>query len=140
MQAPKYYFYRNPHDQYAWTRCPQCEAKTKLRKFCLMIHYEDKPLKFHQMLSLRMDCRYCTACELIIKKKSEIEGNLRQIVEAWQMKFKPENYLVFGTMDREDWKKGQTTPLPPHIALKEMAPFINVLDFEIRPAGWYFED
>lgn len=139
MQAPKYYFYPNPHDQYAWTRCPKCEAKTKLRKFCQMIHYENKSLKFHRMLSLRMDCKFCTECELIIKKKSETEVFLSQIVESWKIKFKPENYFVFGTMDMKDWKQGQTNPLAPSISLDKMAPFVDVLDFEIQPAGWYFD-
>jgi hypothetical protein len=104
-----------------------------------MIHYEDKLLKFHRMLSLGMDCKFCTECELIIKKESEIEAFISNIVESWKMKFKPENYFVFGTMDMKIWKQGQTNPLAPSISLDKMAPFVDVLDFEIQPAGWYFD-
>ncbi len=138
MIQPKYYFYPNPHDEYAWTKCPKCDAKTKLRKFCLMIHYEDKPLRFHRMLSLRMDCKLCTECELIIKKKTEIESYLKMAVESWGMKFNPKNYLVFGTMEMQDWKQNQLTPIDPSKALEKIAPFKDVLDFKIQPAGWYF--
>ena len=55
------------------------------------------------------------------------------------MKFKPDNYLVFGTMDMGDWKQSQLTPLLPSVALDNIAAFVDVLDFKIRPAGWYFE-
>lgn len=138
MNRPKYHFYPNPHDEYAWTKCPKCYTKTRVRKFCMMIHYGEKPLKFHRMVSLRMDCKFCTECGLIIKKKSEIESFLQQLVESWGMKFKPENCFVFGTMDMKDWKQSQQTPFEPSEALKKIAPFKDVLDFKIQPAGWYF--
>ena len=38
-------------DNDKWSRCLTCNNKTKLRKFCLMIHYEDKAINFHQLFS-----------------------------------------------------------------------------------------
>ena len=139
MQQPKYNFYPNPHDEYAWTKCPKCDAKTKLRKFCLMVHYGDKPLDFHRLLSLRMDCRFCTDCELIIKRKSEIESQLQQLVATWAMKFSPKNYVVLGTTEMADWKESQKVPTPPSVFLEKVSIFKDVWDFDIQPAGWYFE-
>jgi len=140
MKPSKYYFYLNPHDQYAWTKCPKCDAKTKLRKICLMIHYEDKPLIFHRLLSVRMDCKFCTEFELIIKKKSEIESVLQKMIESWKMKFSPKNYIVFGTIDMNDWKQNVKTPLLSKETLDKTSAFIDIVDFTIRPAGWYFDE
>lgn len=139
MKKSNYYFYLNPHDQYKWTKCPKCECKTKLRKYCLMIHYEDKSANFHQMISLNKSCKFCPYCELIISQKSEIEAHLNQLITSLGFLFTPNNYFVFGTMNRKTWKKNQKEPLSPTIALENVLRFKDILDFEIRPAGWYFE-
>lgn len=104
MQPEKYYFYPNPHDRYAWTKCPKCDTKTKLRKFCLMVYYKDKTLPVPRLLSIRADCKFCTECALIIKKKSELEVVLEKLVSVWNLKFNSENYFIFGTMEMSDWK------------------------------------
>jgi len=137
MQKPKYYFYLCPHDQYKWTKCPNCETETKVRKYCLMIHYEEKSKDFYQLLSLNMSCKFCPRCELIIKHKSEIESHLEHIIPNFGFKFNPNNYFVFGTMDRKYWKKGQKEPMHPQKALEMVHQFKDYMDFEIRPAGWY---
>lgn len=139
MKKSKYNFYLNPHDQYKWTKCPKCENKTKLRKYCLMVHYEEKIVNFHQLISLNKSCKYCPYCELIIGQKSEIEHILNQIVHGFGLQFNPDNYFVFGTMDRKDWKKSQKELLNQRKALDLVFQFKDIWDFEIRPAGWYFE-
>ncbi len=140
MQKRAYNFYLNPHNEYAWTKCPKCDNKTKIRKYCLVIHYEDKPQNYHQLFSLGKTCKFCPYCELIIANKSEIESLLQQILQPFKREFDPENYLVLGTMDRADWKKSMKEPLHPKQALDHVHPFKNVWEFEIRPAGWYFDD
>lgn len=105
-----------------------------------MIHYEDKPLIFHRLLSVRMDCKFCTEFELIIKKKSEIESVLQKMIESWKMKFSPKNYIVFGTIDMNDWKQNVKTPLLSKETLDKTSAFIDIVDFTIRPAGWYFDE
>ncbi len=54
------------------------------------------------------------------------------------MKFNSRNYLVFGTMEMQDWKQNQKTPMQPLEALEKIALFKDVLSFKIQPAGWYF--
>ncbi len=140
MQKSKYYFYLNSHDEYKWTKCPKCDNKTKLRKYCLMIHYEEKSVNFHQLISLNKSCKFCPYCELIIAQKSEIESHLSQIIPNFGFRFNPDKYLVFGTMDRKDWKKNLKEPLNPGKALEIAFRFKNIWDFEIRPAGFYLEE
>lgn len=138
-KKPRYKFYLNPYDEYKWTKCPKCDNKTKVRKHCLMIHYEEKAVSFHQLISLNKSCKFCPYCELIIAQKSEIENYLSQIVPNFGLRFNPDNYFVFGTMERKDWKKGQQEPSQPDKALDAVAQFKDVWDFEVQPAGWYFE-
>lgn len=139
MQKSKYYFYLNPHDEYKWTKCPKCDNKTKVRKYCLMIHYEEKTVNFNQLISLNKSCKFCPYCELIIGQKSEIETYLNQIIPNFGFRFSSDNYFVFGTMDRKDWKKSQKESLNQGKALDVVLRFKDIWDFEIRPAGWYFE-
>ena len=140
MKNSKFYFYLNPHDEYKWTRCPKCDNKTKVRKFCLMIHYEEKSAKFHRMVSLNKSCKYCPYCDLIIAQKSEIDYFMDMAITSFGKRFKPESYLVFGTLPRSDWKRNQVNPMMPNETLELSSPFKDIWDFEIRPAGWYFED
>ena len=37
-------FFLNPYEDMAFTKCPKCEAKTKVRKFPLVIHIEPTQL------------------------------------------------------------------------------------------------
>jgi len=55
-------------------------------------------------------------------KKAELENLLRAMCEYAAPDSIGNDYLVFGTMDRKDWKRG---------------PFKDVWKFEVRPAGWY---
>ncbi len=103
-----------------------------------MVHYEEKTVNFHQLISLNKSCKFCPYCELIIGQKSEIEKYLNQIILNFGLQFNPANYFVFGTMERKDWKQGQDGSLDSGKALDIMLQFKSILDFEIRPAGWYF--
>lgn len=139
MQESKYYFYLNPYDEYKWTKCPKCDNNTKVRKFCLFLHYEEKSVNFNQLISLNMTCKFCPSCELIIVHKSEVEANLSQIIPNLGIQFNAENYFAFGTMDRKDFRKSQKEPLDQRESLKIIFPFKNVWEFTIQPAGWYYE-
>ena len=137
MQKAKYYFYLNPFDEYKWTKCPNCEAKTKLRKYCLTISYNDEEKKARQLLSLNKSCKFCPDCQLIIAHKSEIDTFVARLVESLGLRFNADNCFVFGTMDRKHWKKGQQEAMSPASALEIISPFKNVWNFKVRPAGWY---
>jgi len=65
---------------------------------------------------------------------------LKQILPQFNLKFNPENYLVFGTMERKDWAKSQKEPLNQGKAVDLIYRFKDIWDFEIKPEGWYFEE
>ena len=130
----RHYFFLNPYSDMAFTRCPKCEEKTKIRKYCLLIHIEPRGL-----FSLNKSCRYCPECDLIIVKQAELEGFLAAICEQHAPALVGHEYFVYGTMDRKDWKLGQLGKLNEQEAIERAYPFKNVWEFEVRPAGWYLE-
>src|SRR3989339_1620383 len=94
FQEARHYFFLNPYQDRTFTRCPKCETKTKIRKFCLMIHI--KPL---HILSLNTTTNYCPYCSLIIVKKEKLEQLLCAICEQKFPKIIGNDYFVHGTME-----------------------------------------
>jgi len=127
----RYYLFLNPYLDAAFTKCPKCETKTKIRKYCLMIHIEP-----HQLISLNKTCRYCPYCELIIVKKEELESLLHTICKEIFPDIIGNEYFVFGTMDRRDWRKLQKDEQYPETALRDMYPFKNAWHFKPIPARY----
>ncbi|HZA24190.1 MAG TPA: hypothetical protein VFA32_16565 [Dehalococcoidia bacterium] len=121
-------FFLNPYLNVAFTRCPGCRSKTKVRKFFLLVHVEPRHL-----LCLNKTCRYCTGCDLIIARKAELE----QFLYAVWLQRAPEivgnDYLVFGTLDRRDWQRGQREELGVREAISLASPFKEMLHFEPAP-------
>jgi hypothetical protein len=46
-------------------------------------------------------------------------------------------YLVFGTLDRSDWRKYKEAPTNSKEAFEQVYVFKDVLKFEVMPRGWY---
>ncbi len=104
-----------------------------------MIHFEDKTINFHQLFSLNKSCKFCPECDLIIGQKAEIDDSLKQIVASppFNLQINPNDYFVFGTLEKKDWLKIQKEKNTQKSTLDLVHPFIDTLDFEIQPAGWY---
>jgi hypothetical protein len=117
-------FFLNTYSDCGFTKCPKCDAKTKIRKYPLVIHVEPK-----QMLLLNKKCKYCPGCDLIIAKKQELESLIPPLSQN--------EYLVMGTLERKDWQEGNKGSLPSSEVINRMYIFKNVWDFEVIPAGWY---
>lgn len=73
---PRYSFVLNPHRDARFTRCPKCEAKTRIRKFALVIHVEEFGL-----INFGKTCRLCTGCEVLIAHQAEIEQLLDALLD-----------------------------------------------------------
>lgn len=125
-------FFLNPYEDCAFTKCPKCETKTKIRKIPLVIHIEP-----HQFFLLKKQCRYCPNCDLIITKKQEIESLLAMSFSQSHPELIGNEYLVMGTLDRQDWREGNKGTLAPEKIIEQMYVFKDVWDFEVIPAGWY---
>ena len=128
----RHYFFLNPYQDCAFTKCPQCDAKTKVRKFPLVINIEPQ-----KIFILNKTCKYCVDCDLIITKQAEVE----QLLAAAFLKINPEiignDYVVMGTLDNKDWRSRGKGNGNPSIMLKKMYVFKDCLDFEVAPAGWH---
>ena len=85
----RYKFFFNTYHDCAFTKCPKCDTKTKVRKYPLVIGIDVEP---KQVLLFNKKCKYCASCDLIIAKKQELEFMIPQLGET--------EYLVIGTLDR----------------------------------------
>ena len=128
----RYYFFLNPDQDCAFTKCPKCDNKTKVRKYPLVIHIEPG-----QILNLNKTCKYCTECDLIIVKQADIEALMAACFEKERPSIIGNDYLVIGTLDRSDWKELQAKPTAPG-AMAKVHPFKDMLSFELMPS-WYSE-
>jgi len=131
----RYFFFPNPYEDAAFTRCPKCQSKTKVRKFPLVIHIEPK-----QLLLLNKTCRYCPSCDLIIAKKSEIESLMVASFEQSRPEIVGNDYLVIGVVDRKDWRHGTQGKLLEGEVIECMFVFKDVWNFEPVRAEWYGDD
>ena len=92
----------NPYEDAAFTRCPQCEQPTKLRKFYLVVHVE-APL----LLVLHKRCRLCEGCDLLIVKQAELESLMAYAVEQRDPSLIGNDYLPLGTLDKADGRRAK---------------------------------
>ena len=130
----KHYFFLNPYEDAAFTKCPKCENNTKIRKFPLVIHIDPQ-----QLLLLNKKCRYCVECDLIIAKKSELESLMVACFEQPMPEIIGNNYLVMGVAERRDWLESKKGKMPQSETIERMLVFKDVLNFELVRAGWYRE-
>uniref|UniRef100_A0A8J6ZX89 Uncharacterized protein n=1 Tax=Desmonostoc muscorum LEGE 12446 TaxID=1828758 RepID=A0A8J6ZX89_DESMC len=125
-------FFLNPYIDCAFTKCPKCETKTKIRKFPLVIHIQPQ-----QLFLLNKQCKYCPSCDLIIAKKQEIEPLMTATFVQTNPQILGNNYVVMGTVDKKDWKEGDKNLLSPSEMIGRIYVFKDVWNFEVIPAGWY---
>ncbi|MDJ0689977.1 MAG: hypothetical protein QNJ41_15855 [Xenococcaceae cyanobacterium MO_188.B32] len=128
----KHKFFLNPYIDCAFTKCPKCDTKTKIRKFPLVIHIEPQQLFF-----LNKKCKYCTNCDLIIVKKQEIESFIAAGLNQPNPEIIENNYLIMGTIERKDWQAANKGLLSPPEIISRMYVFKDLWNFEVIPAGWY---
>lgn len=129
---PQHNFFLNPHTDARFTRCPQCDAQTKLRKKPLLIFIQLK-----QPVSLNKTCRYCPKCDLLIAHKDELD----QLLEAMCLQYWPnlvgQDYVVVGTIERKTWKEGKATMANIFESLHD---FKRHLEFEPTRYMWVQDD
>lgn len=128
----KHYFFLNPYKDCAFTKCPKCNDKTKIRKFPLVIHIDP-----NQLFILNKSCKYCTNCDLIIAKQSKLEELMACQFEEVNPTVVGNEYLVFGTLCRSDWQEYSKTPIDSSKAIDKVYVFKDVLSFEVVRGGWH---
>ncbi len=124
-QPPRSHFFLNPYPDVRFTTCPKCRRRTKQRKVPLVIHVD--PLN---PVSINKTCRYCPACDLLIAHQAEVEQPLALLFASHDPSLVGNDYLVNGTQDRTDWRRGMRTRLTIQEMLDSLHDFEEVLRFE----------
>jgi hypothetical protein len=123
-QLARYVFFLNPYGDARFTRCPKCKGKTSQKKLPLVIHVNDGG-----MVVLNKTCRYCPACDLLIAHKDEIEDHMALYFQRVAPDVAGSNYLVVGTVDRADWRRGTEGNMTPQDFIEVLHDFKNVVQF-----------
>ena len=123
---PLYKFFLNPYADVRFTSsCPGCLGKTKQRKLPLAIHVSD-----WGMVLLNTTCRFCPACELLIAHQDEIEGYLAKVFAKFAPEVIGNDFLVVGTVERKQWRRGLAKPLENAEMLAALHDFKDHLQFK----------
>jgi len=130
-QSWRHYFFLNPYRNVAFTKCPRCQTKTLVRKFPLVIHIEPR-----QIFILNKQCRYCTRCDLIIARKSEIETLMTVCFEEKNPEIVGNDYLIMSTLEKRTWRARNSFDNDVD-TLERTYVFKGVWDFELVCRGWY---
>jgi hypothetical protein len=134
-QKRGHYFFLNPYRDAAFTKCPKCLSKTRIRRFPLVIHIDPQ-----QLFLLNKQCRYCARCDLIIARKSEVESLMAAAFEQSRPQIVGNDYLVMGVAERKDWRESKKGEMSQGETIERMLVFKDVLNFELAPGGWYRDD
>jgi len=128
---PRYSFVLNPHVRERFTKCPSCDASTRIRKLPLVVHLEH--LDGPRLVLLNKTCRLCLICETLIVDRVELE---HVIAAGLSATVKPPDYVVLVTIDRRTWRRG----LGGNVALPDirehMADFKKYLKVDVVSAHW----
>ena len=97
----------------------------------MLVHVEPRGL-----FCLNKTCRFCTSCDFIIVKQSELESFLHAVCKERAPEIVGNEYFVYGTMDRRDWRIGQRGELTEREAIDRAHPFKGMPEStEGRPWG-----
>ena len=130
--SPRYSFVLNPHIKERFTKCPSCNASTRIRKIPLVVHVGD--LDAPRLALLNKTCRLCLRCETLIAHRAELE---RVIIRAgFAAAVQAQDYVVLGTIDRRNWRQGAAGDAQVLDIREHMADFRKYLKVDVVPAHW----
>lgn len=133
--SPRYKFFLNPYrDVRFTTSCPGCLGKIRQRKLPLAIHIDD-----WGMVVLNKTCRFCPSCDVLIAHRDEIVSLLSQHSPEVAAHVSADRFLVVGTLERGDWRRGITTPLTNAEMLDALHDFEDYVRFQPQPR-WTLPD
>ena len=134
--SPRYSFVLNPHARERFTKCPRCNASTRIRKLPLVVHVSH--LVGPRLALLNKTCRLCLLCETLIVDRSELEHVI--IAAGFTAAVKGQDYIVLGTIDRRTWRRGLAGGMRLEDIREHMADFKKYLEIDVIPAHWERSD
>ena len=132
---PQHRFFLNPYEDSRFTKCPQCLAKTKIRKHPFGIHIDP-----HVLMTLNMSGPYCPNCDLIILHKDKVETLLVLSFEEHQPEIIGNDYLIVGTLEYDYWRKASKKGGTYKEFLDNLHDFKQVVIFEPMHYVWLPND
>lgn len=125
-------FVLNPYPDVRCTRCPMCEAPTRLRKFALAIF-----LAPEGRVILGLTCRYCPRDDLVIAHQDVLETELGHALATRAPELAGRPYTVIGTVDRAVWRRGLGPGgVDGDDVLAATHPFAHYMELKVDPGGW----
>ncbi len=131
MNKERFNFFLNSYSDTAFTKCPKCEGKTKVKKLPLTVIME----KNKAILNVNKTCKYCPYCELLIAKKCEMDLIVKQFLGVSAISEK--DYQIIGTLDKTLYRQIINNTITGDKSLSGVAIFKDVWNFTLQPAGWY---
>ena len=130
--SPQYSFVLNSHVRERFTKCPTCNAATRIRKLPLVVHvgHLDGP----RLALLNKTCRFCLLCETLIVDRAELERVI--IAAGFSAAVKAQDYVVLGTIDRRIWRRGLAGDAHFADIREHIADFKKYLKIDVIPAHW----
>lgn len=126
--TPRFSFFLNPHRHEAFTRCPRCTAKTRVRKMVLVIHVDAFGL-----VLLRKTCRLCVVCEMLIVREAEMDDVIDGL---GSYRGDTREYVVLGTLDVRTWRRGLSATVTSDEVAGAMADFKACVRVDVKPRHW----
>jgi tetratricopeptide (TPR) repeat protein len=106
----RYHCFENPHVDAAFTRCPECDAPTRLRQIYLAVE-----LGIRDTMVVKLGCRVCDASDLLIVRLTELERAMIAVLRPLRPELVGCAYSVIGTVE----------PARARQFLKTDGPFLN---------------
>lgn len=130
---PRYSFVLNPHTNVRFTKCPRCEAPTRVRKLALVVHVEhiDGP----RLAILGKTCRLCVVCEMIVVQEADVDR--LAAASGLAAKGRKPAYLVLGTVAPQMYRRGLAGGVSLADVREHMADFKAYMKIDVTPRGWY---
>jgi hypothetical protein len=128
--SPRYSFVLNPHVRERFTKCPSCNASTRIRKLALVVHVGDRDTP--RLALLNKTCRLCLLCETLVADRGELERVI--IAAGFGAAVHSQDYVVLGTIDRCTWRRAFAGDVQLLDIREHMADFKKYLRIDVVPA------
>jgi uncharacterized C2H2 Zn-finger protein len=92
----RYSFVLNSYNGERFTKCPSCDAPTRVRKLPLVVHIDH--LNGPRLILLNKTCRLCQLCETLVVDRAELERVI--VAVGTSDRGKVPVFVVLGTIDR----------------------------------------
>ncbi len=129
----RYSFVLHPDVRDRFTRCPRCNAQTRLRKLPLVIHVEHPAGA--RLTILGKTCRLCVVCEMLIAHAADITQQL--VASGVAAEGDAPDSVVLGTVAPRVWRAGLARGVTLEAVRTSMADFKQYMRVDVTPGGWY---